>query len=812
MNLSNRQSDIALRILLLACLLVFLIAWLYPAYWNWAIFNLDLIFPFNFIILGLIAALAIMPFLNRVVYKLLADLLSGFSRSVNGLPPALRLALWIIVPAILLYILKNDSYILGDGHMILSNVVGDKLISPTAPGFSLLVKLIARLFNIASEAQAARLIAGISIVSGVIYLYFLHAILRVLISDTNFRPLMFLALAFSGLIVLFTGYIETYPIMIAWLAVYIYASLRFIRGDFNLAPLIIIFAIGVFWHVWFIAFLPSFLHSLLRRYRLFPGKAIIILSILFICGIYVAGRFLLRSDTPVTIPLIPTQQSAYFIFSPAHLLDILNHIFIVGPIMTIAAILFLIFSARSEISDNIKMLIYAALPSLAIAFICDPVLGAIRDWDLLSIYALPLMLAGTALFWRTAQKTQALLVLIIPVILIGLIHVSGFIINNRNAETALVRAVRILDQDPHYQGNYYDGRRAIPFGTILSNIYNRHDLGVEFTERALASISSGQGYLALANQYYNAQEWEKACRYYGMVPQDVPMSTKNHFTYAQSLFFLKRYDLALKQLGVALKDTVEISICFLMAGCFLEQHKIDSALKYYDLGLSGSSDSAQHLTKIASILYERKIYQAALPYCRRILAIDPRNTKQLVMLGLIHQNLADNDSAFQYFSTALEQDSASYPAATGLANYYYQKADLSRAVEVLQRAEKLNPENPDIPFKIGYIFSVMARGDEAIEAFRRTLRFDSDHLQARHFMAEVFFGMDMPDSALAQWDSALAINSSFLPGYFGQAKVYDKLGNAEMARKSLEICLRLNPQLESDPEARSLLKKYQMGN
>jgi len=666
MNSSNKQLDIVLRILLLACLLIFLIAWLYPAYWNWAIFNLDLIKPFNFILLGLIAALVIVPFLNHAVYKLPANLSSGLSRAVNGLPPIIRLALWIIVPAILLYLLKSDSYILGDGHMILSNAVADKLISPTAMGFSLLVKIIAKLFNISTEAQAARIISGISILSGIIFLYFLNAILRLLIPDNRFRPIMFLALACSGLTVLFTGYIETYPVMIAWLAVFIYSALRFIRRKSNPALLLIIFVLGIFWHIWFIAFLPALLYSLNIRYRLCPKMVMIALSAVFICGIYIVGRFLLRSDTPITIPLIPTQQSGYFIFSPAHLLDILNHFLIVGPIMTIAAILFLIFSARKAMTDEIKMLIYAALPSLSIAFICDPVLGAVRDWDLLSIYALPLMLIGAALFWRAAQRAQALLVLIVPVILIGLMHVSGFIINNKNTEAALSRAVRILDLDPHYQCNYYGGRRAIPFGTILSNIYGRHDLGAEFTERALTSITTGQGHLTLANQYYNAQDWEKACHYYGMVPQDIRMSTKNHFTYAQSLFFMKEYNTAIEQLEIALKDTIETSIYLLLGGCFLEQGKIDSALEYYDLGLSSSPDSVGHLTNIAQILYDKKVNQAALSYCRRILAINSRDTDLLVMLG---KSIREWEIPIQPFITSISDWSRIPPPIRRLRNW-----------------------------------------------------------------------------------------------------------------------------------------------
>ncbi len=257
---------------------------------------------------------------------------------------------------------------------------------------------------------------------------------------------------------------------------------------------------------------------------------------------------------------------------------------------------------------------------------------------------------------------------------------------------------------------------------------------------------------------------------------------------------------------------MEISICLLLGGCFLEQNKIDSALKYYDLGLSNTSDSLQHLVNIAQMLYERNIDQAALSYYRRSLASGSQNIDILARLAQIHQRLANNDSAFHYFNTVLELDSTSYSATVGVANYYYHNADFSQALDILRRAERHNPGNPDIPFKIGFMLSVMKRGSEAIKAFKRAVKIDPDNLQARHFMAEVFIGMNMPDSALAQWDSALAINSSFLPGYFGQARAYDKLGNTEMAKKSLEICLRLNPQLDLDPKAKSLLEKYGMGN
>jgi tetratricopeptide (TPR) repeat protein len=804
--------DIVLRILLLACLLVFLIAWLYPAYWNWAIFNLDMIKPFNFIFLAFIALLLIVPSISRVVYEIVSKIIDGMWETANRLPSLFKHALWIILLIAVLFLLKTNSYILGDGHQILGNAISDNLLSPTAIGFTLMMQSLQKLLNISTIAGMAILISSFSILCGIIFVYYINKIIGLLTEDRKLRPILFLVLISSAVIVLFIGYIETYPILIAWLAIYFYYSLRFTEGKCGPMLLLILFTMGIFWHLWFIAFLPSLIFVLNNRYKLISNKTILILSFAYVIAIYVMGLYFTRGEIPLMIPFMPTEESKYFLFAPQHLIDYLNLLFISGPVLTLLAVPLIIISTRSLRSTKLKLLLYTSAPTLAIAFCISPEVGAVRDWDLFSVFFLPLILTTLMLFSLKAGAKSNLKFLILSMLLINLMHTASFIDLNKDKEASVNRVVKVLLEDAHFQSDYYGGRRAIPFGAILSNIYNRHDLGTVFTERGVSSFTEEQGYLELANQFYSAQDWEKASCYYGLVPQNVTMSAKNHFTYAQSLFFMQRYETAIEQLGIALKDTLESSICLLLGDCFLSQDKIDSALKYYDLGLSSSPDSAGHLTNIAQILYDKKINQAALSYCRRILAINSRDIDQMVMLGQIHQRLRVSDSAFHYFNVGLEQDSSSYPAAVGLVNYYYQKADFSGALDILRGAERHNPDNPDIPFKIGFMFKVMNRHNEAIEALRRTLKLDPDHLQARHFMAEVFIGMNMADSALAQWDLALAIDSSFLPGYFGQARAYDKLGNAEMAKKSLEICLRLNPQMDLDPDAKSLLEKYKLGN
>jgi len=199
----------------------------------------------------------VLPLFRRPIYKFLATLCADFSKKINRFPAIFRLIMWIVIPALLFFLLRSNSYIPGDGHLILSHVVSGERISSTAIGFSILVKALSGLLDVTTPAEAAWMIASISILSGIVYLFFLSNILRLVIPHNSQRPLLFLCGAACGLTVLFTGYVETYPIVIAWLAVYINYAVRFIQGKSGVMTLVPLFVIGMFWHIWFIAFLPS---------------------------------------------------------------------------------------------------------------------------------------------------------------------------------------------------------------------------------------------------------------------------------------------------------------------------------------------------------------------------------------------------------------------------------------------------------------------------------------------------------------------------------------------------------------------------
>ncbi|MBD3219028.1 MAG: hypothetical protein GF310_12200, partial [candidate division Zixibacteria bacterium] len=378
-----------IRIIILAISAVYIVSWLYPAYWNWSVMPLDVLYPINIIFLAFAILFTIIPRLSAIIWEVKSRVWQALMMKMAAFPKALKAALWIIIPAAFFYLIRSHSYILGDGNLILGNIVDGIPISSTAFGYSQLIGLLAELFAIETNAQAANLMAALSIICGVIYTYSLYKILCLLIDDYRVRLWLFLIIFFSGISIIFSGYVETYPILLAWLAIYLHSVIESLKYKSAILIPAGILAVGLFWHVWFLAFVPSLIWLINQRYNLLPRIFIFLFSAIYIIAIYIGGTFTARSGIQTTLPLIPNDSTNYFLFSPVHFADIINILFIAGPVVGFMALAYLFIPSVYRQSENLRFFLWAAVPAFLISFMIDPVLGAPRDWDLLSIFALP---------------------------------------------------------------------------------------------------------------------------------------------------------------------------------------------------------------------------------------------------------------------------------------------------------------------------------------------------------------------------------------------------------------------------------------
>jgi tetratricopeptide (TPR) repeat protein len=646
---AGQNSYFAIKIALAAINLFFIAAWLYPVYWNWSVFQTE---PFRTIGLILIPINLILIIFNSPAQKLgdfLAGLLTRLSNKMAGFPTVIKLSLWVIIPLVILYLIRTRTYAYGDGYNIIGGMVNRGLIAPIYNGVCVFWTAMAEIFGITTEPQSIKLLSAISIASGIILIYFACKCLNLLAANPKVHPITFLLAITSGFMVLFTGYIEAYSIVTAWLCIYLYYSLRVIKNQTRLRTAILIFIIGVFWHFWFIAFLPSLIMLINHKKQTLPNMIIAALTGLYVVGIYIGGLIIKRGEYELTIPMIANEATRYTVFSLDHLIDYLNVLIIVGPAIPIIALIAMISPKRAKMPAQFKFLAYASIPALAIGFLIDPMMGAMRDWDLLSFFALPLTLFGLAAVFFVCKQVRMVLAVLIPILILNIVHLGGFVITNYDRDNAIDNILRIARNDPHYSAEYHNGKRTIRFCSILNNIYHRNHEALELMERI--SDAPDVDYadkIGLARLYYNAQDYPNAVKYYEKVDtQQNPLTLHDRSLYGLSLTQCGQLYFAIQQYKIIAEDTAEMKIFYMIGRTYLAMQELDSSVKYFDKAITYSDDSIAFITGCRDLFYSYNFIPQTARYQRRLLDIFPDSAEIRNGLDILLKNQGNPDTSKQ---------------------------------------------------------------------------------------------------------------------------------------------------------------------
>jgi len=310
---------------------------------------------------------------------------------------------WILMAVLfvpLFWFLRLPINLLGDGYTIIHNI-GDKypvIFKWTERGAVALVYGVYKLLP-GSGIEVARLAFSlISIICGGITVFFFAALSGQLSEDPRERLFFFLFLICSGWMLLFFGYVENYPPLWPVMTAYIFFALRYLKGKSGLSAATLLALVGIFLHLQTVFYLiswPFLIFASKKGQKYFRKYKIYIIAAGSIVTLILIAAFLHRYFTAIEfrvhfMPLITGRPKTpdYTVFSPSHLRDIFNLVFLLlplWPIMIFAALK----SRRGGKLDNIDtFLLSFTAGGFLLLFILDPRLGMGRDWDLYALTGL----------------------------------------------------------------------------------------------------------------------------------------------------------------------------------------------------------------------------------------------------------------------------------------------------------------------------------------------------------------------------------------------------------------------------------------
>ena len=335
----------------------------------------------------------------------------------------------------------------------------------SSPASSFLIYLVYNLVK-GMGISASAAIGYLSILSGIVAVYSLVRISKILGRNEIDSALIFLATAFAGFAAVFYGDVEIIPYAALFTTLYILSALLYLEGKARLLTPLAVFFTGFWFHLSLGWFLPSllllplikedkikyqagrFVFSLkslfgkdtLRMLALFVIGSLIVLGLIEVAAYSQYGKHvtelgvgdLLGGSSYVSFaPLFSLGRESYTMFSIPYFMMILNHLYLLSPLALIAVISLLSKPSRLKMDRKAIFLFVMAFFYLIYAFAWE-VNASVSDCDLFAPLGPPLSLfAVYALSENHADRgTYRRIMLLIVVVSILLSY--PFIL--RNAE------------------------------------------------------------------------------------------------------------------------------------------------------------------------------------------------------------------------------------------------------------------------------------------------------------------------------------------------------------------------------------------
>ncbi len=277
--------------------------------------------------------------------------------------------------------------------------------------------------------------------------------------------------------------------------------------------------------------------------------------------------------------------------------------------------------------------------------------------------------------------------------------------------------------------------------------------------RALASGAAA----SLQRGYHAAQAGylEAAIREYRQAVAADPSNPEARRSLAGALIESGDPAAAVEQLRELLRiDPNPAGAHFTLAETLDQLGAADEALEHYQEAVALAPRFRNFRRALARALIRARRGAEALPHLRRLIADDPQDMAARIDLAELLAASADGEAAREQFRAVLDGDSRPpqrVAAHRGLARLLAREGALDAALERLDSAVRLAPEDPLTRVTLGHLLGQAGRFDEAAAAYRRALEIEPGNEQARLAEATALVLGKRPAEAVRRLEEAVVL-------------------------------------------------------
>ena len=555
-------------------------------------------------------------------------------------------------------LLRVQIPLLGDSFLVVDNYLAalrgsTQLYMVREPGSLFYFFMLGKIAGVTSYQglQNTFLIGEMILGTGMIILNF--AIVRQALQSHQDRFLIFLFLCLLPSMQLFFGYIETYPVEAFCLNLFLFVALLSWNGRASFLWVCLSYSLLVAAHSLMIILAPALIYMAYRVWRSRGVRPVAAgAGVIAVCAIaeYLAVGSDLARIFPseqythyLSIVAVNDGFQPYALFSPYHLLDLLNQIILVAPFGIFLASALARNGRRQVFSDPpLLFLAFSSVLILGFLVVAKFDLGQAADWDVTAPGLMFIQFSLALIFFRTfGRQARAFFPLIC---LLMVLHTGLWVGLNSTREPAIQRFKSLGESGllaPYaYQFNaahlaaYYLNEKDIGSAIGIWRTYNvRYPDSTVGLNNVIALCSQRpEGRDGLMDSSY--QKWIL------IAPRDRDV--------------LSRY----------------IQFCLVDGTRYMRTGENTRASYYFRQAIAYDSTCVPAYPVLARVTSEGGDTVEAIHLLERSLRIDPRYLESYVLLGKMYSSTGRDIEAIDTWNKLLSYDSTSITGYMELASSY----------------------------------------------------------------------------------------------------------------------------------------------
>jgi tetratricopeptide (TPR) repeat protein len=318
-----------------------------------------------------------------------------------------------------------------------------------------------------------------------------------------------------------------------------------------------------------------------------------------------------------------------------------------------------------------------------------------------------------------------------------------------------------------------------------------------------AAIRIAQKHLDLGNDYGQQGRWKDAVHEYTAALHADPYLAEAHsclgFVYAQQ----GHLDDAIREYREALRIDPNDAIAHCNLGkAYSQQGRLNDAIREYQEAIRINPDDGGAHRGLGIAYHHQDCLDDAIHEYQEAIRINPDDSGAHFGLGIVYNRQNRQDDAIREYQEAIRLGLNEPLCHTNLGSAYLLRGRLDDAIREYRVALRLNPDHADAHFWLGTAYYLQDLLNDAIREYQEAIRIAPNDAKAHRPLGRIYVSLRQYEDAIASFSRAIEIDPKYDAWcYDKRAQLHRLVGQEDSAQADWQQAIALNTeQIKNHPE------------